>query len=59
MAEDNGIIPYNVRTGPDGKRCAVFRNSYEREKFSESNPTLFAGLRIVCCGQYENAYSLE
>lgn len=53
------IIPYEVKTGLDGKRYAVFRNSYERERFVEVNPDMFFGSQIASCGQYENAYCLE
>lgn len=52
-------IAYEVKTGLDGKRYAVFRNSYERETFTEACPSLFAGSRIASCGQYDNAYCLE
>lgn len=59
MNIDSPITGYEIKTGLDGKRYAVFANSYEREKFSEQVPDLFAGLLIASCGQYDNAYCLE
>lgn len=57
-AED-GLISYQVQTGIDGKRYAVFRNSYERDTFCEKCPGLFDGFRPACFGQFDNAFCLE
>ena len=50
---------YETKTGFDGLSYAVFPSSYERELFMEQNPTLVAGLRVACFGQFENAFCLH
>lgn len=59
-AQINGrLIPYEIRTGLDGKRYAVFANCNDRDDFHEACPDLFAGCRPACFGQFDNAFCIE
>ena len=49
---------YTIRRGLDGKQYAVFRDMFSREEYAHNNPKQFAGCRIACFGQFDNAYEL-
>lgn len=51
--------PYEVRTGHDGKRYAVFANSAVRDDFAAACPDLFKGCRPSSCGQFDNAFQID
>ncbi len=58
--KDMIAAPYEVKTGLDGKRYAVFQNSYERDYFMENDPKRrLDGFRPACFGQFDNAVCLE
>jgi len=53
------ILPYEIKIGLDGKRYAIFRDTFAREDYDKLHPEHFAGFLVSCFGQYENAYQLK
>lgn len=52
--------PFEVKTGLDGKKYAVFQNGYERDVFMENDALKrLNGFRSACFGQFDNAVCLE
>ena len=50
--------PFKIKTGLNGALYAVFSNCYELYKYQSENPKKFKGCRIVCFGQFDNAFQL-
>ena len=49
-----------IGTGLDGKLYVVFPNSFALEQYMDADPhQRYAGKRLCCFGQYENAICLE
>lgn len=49
---------YSIRTNPEGKYFAVFRDEFARDDFDRANPDKFRGCRLASFGNLDNAFEL-